>query len=68
MKYSEAQAELKKILDTQQTVRTSKLKKLFMALNISVNKSQEFSEIKYLKNEIKKLCKENAELRSEVRR
>lgn len=64
MKYIEAQAELKKILNTQQTVRTSKLRNLLVAMNVSLNKPQDNAEVTYLKNEINKLRAENKRLKS----
>lgn len=64
MKYIEAQAELKKILNTQQTVRTNKLRNLLVAMNVSLNKPQDNAEVTYLKNEINKLRAENKRLKS----
>jgi hypothetical protein len=65
VKYKEAQAELQKVFDHQQTVSVPKLKRLFQSLNISVKKTlgNPNTEISYLKGEISKLKKENKRLR-----
>ncbi|AJI24103.1 hypothetical protein H8R29_23650 [Priestia megaterium] len=65
MKYKEAQAELQKVFDHQQTVSVPKLKRLFQSLNISVKKplGNSNEEISYLKGEISKLKKENKRLK-----
>ncbi|MED3888166.1 hypothetical protein [Priestia aryabhattai] len=65
MKYKEAQAELQKVFDHQQTVSVPKLKRLFQSLNISVKKPSGNSntEISFLKGEISKLKKENKRLK-----
>jgi hypothetical protein len=67
VKYKEAQAELQKVFDHQQTVSVPKLKRLFQSLNISVKKPLGNSnrEVSYLKGEISKLKKENKRLREE---
>lgn len=65
MKYKEAQAELQKVFDNQQTVSVPKLKRLFQSLNISVKKPLGGSnkEISFLKGEISRLKKENKRLK-----
>lgn len=67
VKYKEAQAELQKIFDHQQTVSVPKLKRLFQSLNISVKKPLGNSnrEVSYLKGEISKFKKENKRLKEE---
>ncbi len=65
VKCKEAQAELQKVFDHQQTVSVPKLKRLFQSLNISVKKPLGNSnrEVSYLKGEISKLEKENKRLK-----
>ncbi|MBU3569246.1 hypothetical protein IUK39_03515 [Priestia aryabhattai] len=65
MRYKEAQAELQKGFDHQQTVSVPKLKRLFQSLNISVKKplGNSNEEISYLQGEISRLKKENKRLK-----
>lgn len=55
MKYEEAKRKLEYALKYQKTIKISKLKKILQSMNISLKKRQDSQEVKYLKNEIKKL-------------
>ncbi|MGY6765709.1 hypothetical protein ACW73O_11800 [Faecalibacterium prausnitzii] len=57
MKYEQAKAQLKHALKHQKTISIPKLNTLLQALNISLKPSKD-TEVKYLKNEIKKLRKQ----------
>lgn len=56
MKHLEAKKQLQRALDNQKTIIISKLKLLMQSMNMSLEPS-ESKEIRYLKNEIKKLRK-----------
>ncbi|GIN74011.1 hypothetical protein J14TS2_44860 [Bacillus sp. J14TS2] len=56
MNYEEAKRQLKHALENQQTISISKLKNLMTALNITLEPSRD-KEVRYLKNEIRKLNK-----------
>lgn len=55
MKYEEAQQQLKYALKNQQTISIPKLNKILQAMNISLKKNNDSQEVKFLKNEIRKL-------------
>ena len=57
MKYEQAKAQLQYALKHQKTISIPKLNTLLQALNISLKPSKD-TEVKYLKNEIKKLRKQ----------
>ncbi len=56
MNYEEAKRQLKQALDNQQTISISRLKRLMQIMNMSLEPS-ESAEVRYLKNEIRKLNK-----------
>lgn len=58
MKYHEAKKQFKYALKHQQTISIPKLSKLMQSMNMSLE-STENKEIRYLKNEIRKLREEN---------
>ncbi len=58
MDYKTAKNQLQHALNHQQTISIHKLRKLMQNLNMSVDSSRG-KEVEYLKNEIKKLKKEN---------
>jgi hypothetical protein len=60
MKYKEAQTLLKKAIQEQKTIDTSKLKRIIMAMNISLNKEGN-SEVQVLKAQIVELKEYKAE-------
>ncbi|MED4083886.1 hypothetical protein P4637_03290 [Halalkalibacterium halodurans] len=60
MTYKEAQKELKKVLSKQKTVTVPKLKRILMSMNISLKK--ESVDEDYLREEIKRLRKQNKRL------
>lgn len=66
MKYIEAKEQLKKALSEQQTISTRKLRGILQSLNFSLSKPIESVEIDYLKNEIKKLKRDNNNLRKGI--
>lgn len=55
MKYKEAQQQLRHALKNQQTISIPKLSKILQAMNISLKKNNDSQEVKFLKNEIRKL-------------
>jgi hypothetical protein len=57
LKYEQAKAQLQHALKHQKTISIPKLNTLLQALNISLKPSKD-TEVKYLKNEIKKLRKQ----------
>ncbi|MBU5342307.1 hypothetical protein [Caldifermentibacillus hisashii] len=57
MKYEQAKAQLKHALKHQKTISITKLNTLLQSMNISLEPSESV-EVKYLKNEIKKLRKQ----------
>lgn len=69
MKYKVAQKELQKALDSQKTISIPKLKRLFQSLNLSVKEplNSDNQEKIYLKREIKKLRKENNQLKRRLK-
>lgn len=69
MKYKVAQKELQKAFDSQKTISIPKLKRLFQSLNLSVKEplNSDNQEKIYLKREIKKLRKENNQLKRRLK-
>lgn len=69
MKYKVAQKELQKAFDSQKTISIPKLKRLFQSLNLSVKEplNSDNQEKVYLKREIKKLRKENNQLKRRLK-
>ena len=63
MKDKQARQLLKHALDNQQSIRTTKLRKILMAMNVSLYKDNQNEEIEYLKGEIKKLKKQIRKMR-----
>lgn len=57
MKYEQAKAQLQHALKHQKTISIPKLNTLLQSVNISLEPSESV-EVKYLKNEIKKLRKQ----------
>lgn len=70
MKYKVAQKELQKAFDSQKTISIPKLKRLFQSLNLSVKEplNSDNQEKIYLKREIKKLRKENNQLKRRLKK
>ena len=64
MKFKQAKQDLQHVLDHQSTISIPKLKRLMSALNINLE-STESKEVKYLKNEVKKLHKHIRKLQKE---
>ena len=64
MEFKQAKQDLQDILDHQSTISIPKLKGLMSALNITLE-STESKEVKYLKNEVKKLHKHIRKLQKE---
>jgi len=69
VKYKVAQKELQKAFDSQKTISIPKLKRLFQSLNLSVKEplNSDNQEKVYLKREIKKLRKENNQLKRRLK-
>jgi hypothetical protein len=69
VKYKVAQKELQKAFDSQKTISIPKLKRLFQSLNLSVKEplNSDNQEKIYLKREIKKLRKENNQLKRRLK-
>lgn len=63
MKDKQARQLLKHALDNQKSIRTTKLRKILMAMNVSLHKDNQNAQIEYLKGEIKKLRKQIREMR-----
>lgn len=57
MKYAEAKRQFEHALNNQKTISISKLRRIMQAMNITLEPS-ESKEVRYLKNEIKKLRKQ----------
>lgn len=64
MNYEHAKQTLQDALTHQSTISIPKLKKLMSALNITLE-SSESKEVKYLRNEVKKLHKHIQKLQKE---
>lgn len=56
MKYKEAKKQFEHALKHQKTIQIAKLKTIMQSMNISLKPSED-AEVKYLRNEIKKLHK-----------
>src|SRR5690625_143652 len=61
-----ARKQLGHALRNQKTISINKLKKILNSMNVSLKESPDTVEIKYLKNEIKKLVRENRRLKGEL--
>lgn len=61
-----ARKQLRHALRNQKTISINKLKRILNSMNVSLKESPDTIEIKYLKNEIKKLVKENRRLKGEL--
>ena len=64
MNFLNAKSSLQDALDHQSTISIPKLKKLMSALNMTLE-SNESKEVKYLKNEVKKLHQHIRKLQKE---
>ncbi len=56
MKYHQAKRQFEHALNNQQTISINKLRSLMQVMNIGLEPSKD-AEVRYLKNEIKKLNK-----------
>ena len=55
LKYNEAREQFKHVLDNQKTISVPRLKTLMSSMHFYLDKEKDSREVKYLKNEIRKL-------------
>ncbi len=68
MVYDKSKEELLYALSSQKTISVDKLNRLLQNMNISIKNPPKSNKVSYLKGELKKVNKENAKLRSKIRR
>lgn len=57
MRNDEARKLLKYALNNQDSIRTGKLGRILQAMNVSIKKDNEVKEIKYLRDEIRRISR-----------